>query len=33
MRKANFLELRALASAWLRAGVMDAVWRYGLATL
>jgi hypothetical protein len=33
MRKAAFLELRALASAWLRAGVMDALWRYGLATL
>jgi hypothetical protein len=33
IRKATFLELREQASAWLRAGVMEAVWRYGLATL
>lgn len=33
MKKATFLELRAQASAWLRAGVMDAVWRYEMANL
>lgn len=33
MRKATFLALREQASAWLRAGIMEAVWRYELATL
>lgn len=30
MRKEAFLEYRAQASAWLRAGIMEAVWRYEL---
>ena len=31
MRKDVYLQLRATASAWLRAGVMEAEWRYGAA--
>jgi hypothetical protein len=31
MRKGQFLDMRAQVSAWLRAGIMDALWRYGLA--
>lgn len=31
MRTEDAQELRARASAWLRAGIMEAVWRYGLA--
>ena len=31
LRKATFLHLRQQASAWLRAGILDAVWRYELA--
>jgi hypothetical protein len=31
MREEDAQELRASASAWLRAGIMEAVWRYGLA--
>lgn len=33
MRKDRYLDLRAKAAAWLRAAVMDAVWRYGVANL
>lgn len=33
MRKADYLDLRGRASAWLRAGVMEAVWRYEMANL
>ena len=31
MRKCDFLALRSRASAWLRAGILDACWRYGIA--
>lgn len=31
IRKARYQEHRAQASAWLRAGIMEANWRYGLA--
>ncbi|BCT96679.1 hypothetical protein LYSHEL_25500 [Lysobacter helvus] len=31
MRKRDFLALRSRASAWLRAGILDANWRYGIA--
>jgi hypothetical protein len=31
MRTEDAQELRARAAAWLRAGIMEAVWRYGLA--
>lgn len=31
MRRDDAQELMALATAWLRAGIMDAEWRYGLA--
>ena len=33
MRKSDYLALRGRASAWLRAGVMEAVWRYEMANL
>lgn len=33
MREGDFLEYRGRASAWLRAGIMEAVWRYELANL
>ncbi|GAB3345854.1 hypothetical protein GCM10027359_29630 [Marilutibacter aestuarii] len=28
MRKGHFLDYRARAGAWLRAGILDAIWRY-----
>lgn len=31
LRKTNAFELRAQAAAWLRAGIMEAQWRYGQA--
>lgn len=31
IRKETFLVLRQQASAWLRAGILDAVWRYEMA--
>jgi hypothetical protein len=33
IRKGRYLDLRANAAAWLRAAIMDAVWRYGVANL
>jgi hypothetical protein len=33
LRKETFLEYRAQASAWLRAGIMEAEWRYDVASL